>query len=92
MDMIHAHSIIYGGYAASVLAKQKNIPFVVTEHNSIYLKDLLTPFQKKVTSLTLQNADAIVTVSEALKKQLKAYTQKTITVIPNIVDVKHFNY
>lgn len=90
--LIHAHSVIWGGYAASMLAKKYQIPFIVTEHYSIYLKKLLNKAQREATVYTFQQANQIVAVSEALKNKLQSYTDKQIEVVPNIVDVSHFQY
>lgn len=37
-DIIHAHNIIYSGLVAQKIKEKYNIPFIITEHSSIYMR------------------------------------------------------
>lgn len=89
-DIIHAHSALWGGWAAAKIAKEEKIPFVVTEHSSKLVRDLLKPYEKKELANTLNHSDRIISVGPSLKKEMQKYTDKHIFEIPNIVDYKAF--
>ena len=40
-DIIHVHSSIWAGVVVSEIAREKNIPYVITEHRGLFLKDKL---------------------------------------------------
>lgn len=89
-DIIHAHSVLWGGWAAAKISEEENIPLVVTEHSSKLVRDLLKPYEKKEVAKTLNKADGIISVGPSLKKEMQKYTDKDILEIPNIVDYKAF--
>lgn len=89
-DLIHAHCTFWAGYAAQKASQRYHIPFVLTEHSSMFMKDLPASYSqiaKKVISL----ADKVVAVSSGLACRLSAYTgTKRISVIANMVDTEYF--
>jgi len=98
-DLIHAHSVIWGGYIASILKEKYRIPYVITEHRGRFvtnryvdpnqLKEVYTPYIKK----GLRNADRIITVSDSLSPKLISYDEtitKRLVSIPNMVDTDFF--
>jgi glycosyltransferase involved in cell wall biosynthesis len=90
-DVIHAHSALWGGVAASVLSNQTNIPYIITEHSSGYARDMIRPWQQKLIKNAIQGAAQFITVSKSLKQTLKTYRDADkITVIPNMVDTTFF--
>lgn len=89
-DIIHAHSVLWGGWAAAKIAEEENIPLVVTEHSSKLIRNLLKSYEKREVANTLKKANGIISVGPSLKKELQKYTDKHIFEIPNIVDYKAF--
>jgi L-malate glycosyltransferase len=89
-DIIHAHSALWGGWAAAKIAKEENIPLVITEHSSKLVRGLLTPYEKNEITKALSQADGIISVGPSLKREMQKYTDKSIHEIPNIVDYKAF--
>lgn len=90
-DIIHAHSILWGGYAASKLAFKYNIPLVITEHSSSYSRNLIKDWQVPYISSALKIASEVIAVGPGLKNNLEHYTKKEIKLVPNIVDVESFS-
>jgi L-malate glycosyltransferase len=88
-DLIHAHSY-FAGKVALDLKKKYGIPYVITEHHSGFVDSRIPKWQYPIISDVLDNADAIVAVSEDLKLRLKKFTAKNIAVIPNLVDGQIF--
>ena len=89
-DIIHVHCGLYGGLAAKIIKDKYNIPYVVTEHSSLILNDLLNNYNKNVLKEAYNNAGKLISVGEKLKEAMKAYTNNEITVIPNIVNTDGF--
>ena len=90
-DLIHAHSIIYGGYIAAQIGQRTRIPVAVTEHSSAFLRDLIQPYQTAIVTETLQCVDKCLAVSQALADALHAYAPDTpIEVLGNMVDTDFF--
>ncbi|GAB7388783.1 glycosyltransferase [Bacillaceae bacterium] len=91
-DLIHAHSCLWGGWAAAKLSQKENLPFVITEHSSAFARNLIKPYQKKLVSYTLLQAKKVIVVGPGLKKELAKYVvdENKIALIPNIVNVDSF--
>lgn len=91
-DIIHVHCGLYGGVLASIIKEKYNIKYVITEHASIVMNNLLDDYHKKLLSKAYNNADKLIAVGEKLKKSMMNYTTNDIVVVPNIVDTSIFNY
>src|SRR5690606_16870574 len=89
-DVIHAHSCLWGGWAAAKIAQKENIPLIITEHSSKFLRNELKSYEKEEIKKTLKKANIIISVGPTLKKALKKYTEKNIHEIPNIVQFDDF--
>ena len=92
VDVIHAHSALWGGIAASYIAKKYNIPLVITEHSSLKYSEYLKDSYRKFVYNAYNLADEIIVVGNGLKKEMEDYTSNHITVIPNLIDLSTFNY
>lgn len=91
-DVIHIHSSVWAGVVLAELANKYTIPYVITEHRSLFLKEKL-PFNdiliKKIKN-TLNLSTNILVVSNEMKEKLKKYTNNSIKVLPNMVDTAFF--
>lgn len=94
-DLIHVNIVIPIGLIAIICKYLYGIPYVITENWTGYLpsdgtyKGFLI---KLITKLIVNNAQAVTTVSEDLKKAMlshKLHNEYFIT--PNVVDVDLFN-
>lgn len=90
-EIIHAHAVRWGGWAASKIANEYNIPIIITEHSSAYGLDLISKFDEKHIKKALESADLVIAVGQALKKDIQKYIpDKEIKIIPNIIDTNKF--
>jgi teichuronic acid biosynthesis glycosyltransferase TuaC len=93
VNLIDAHFLYPDGFAASTLAKEFNLPLVVTLRGSKDQRLLGSPQEPKLKSV-LQNAAQIISVSRALKtevaEKLIGENEKT-TLIGNGVDLNKFS-
>jgi glycosyltransferase involved in cell wall biosynthesis len=92
-DVIHAHSILWGGVAASSISRVTHTPFVVTEHSSAFARSLLTPSQTAIAREAVRNAKRIVCVGTELKKLLLekgVVSPDIVEVVPNLVNTEFF--
>lgn len=87
-DIIHAHNAINSGYLAHMIKNLYGIPYVITEHNSSYERDLYGKFELKRTVKTYQSADKLIAVSSALRKTIheKFGDHLDCVVVPNTID------
>ncbi|MCL2328487.1 MAG: glycosyltransferase [Bacteroidetes bacterium] len=97
-DLIHAHSALWGGYAAYEIKKKYNIPYVITEHFSYLslscdyakkqLKDWYTPYYEKSYS----HADYIMPVSNQQIPKIKTFLTKEVPIKPitNVINTDFF--
>lgn len=81
-DIIHAHAAIPNGYAAMLLSRELNVPYVVTIHGldfyySIHRNQLL----KKQVEAVLRNSSKTIVVSDVLRKIGEQYLQGTTPLI-----------
>lgn len=90
-DLIHAHSVLWGGWAAAQIAKKYQIPFIITEHSTAFLRGLIKEHQIPYIKETLDQAKKVIVVGPGLKSELKKYTtEEKLEIIPNIVDTSKF--
>lgn len=92
-DVIHAQNTLYAGYMAARIAERHKIPFVVTEHFSGFLRDLVMPKQHRYVAYALEKAAMRFAVSGRLAESLKPYAgSRPVNVLPNVVDTDFFAF
>ena len=91
--LIHVHVILKAGLIALWASKKWNIPFIISEHWSVFLEEAnykikdLSILDRLSIKKILRNAVALTTVSDRLGKSIsKKYKAPAYTVIPNVVD------
>jgi glycosyltransferase involved in cell wall biosynthesis len=90
-DVLHAHSVLYGGYLAACIGQKRHVPIVLTEHSSNYRNRLILPGQDYITRYTLRHTQKIFAVGVELANSLHPYAaEKEIDVLWNMVDTDCF--
>lgn len=90
-DLIHAHSVLWGGVAAMGIAQHWDIPYIVTEHASSFARGLIQSWQEPIIRRVIKNANYVLSVSKGLADLLIPYADgKKIEVVPNVVDTDFF--
>jgi glycosyltransferase involved in cell wall biosynthesis len=93
IDLIHAHVVYPAGVVASILSKEFDIPYVITEHlGPTRLPKMFFSDGKFVKLIydTYKNARRIIVVSEFLNKELSKFEITNTLVIPNLVNELNF--
>ena len=86
-DVFHAQSLLCG-IPAVVAKKFLKIPYVVWGQGSdIYLPGRFTRMTSKSI---LQNADAVLALTEDMKQKMREICDRDISVVPNGIDLKRF--
>ncbi|WP_027631813.1 glycosyltransferase [Clostridium hydrogeniformans] len=92
-DIIHAHSAIYAGYAASIISKKYNIPYVLTEHFTGYARGIVKGNDMKLAKKAFEMSSSNIAVSTPFAKLLEdqlGLDRESINVIPNLIDTDFF--
>lgn len=89
-DIIHVHNGLYGGIAAMKIRKRYGVPYIITEHSSNVLNHRINKSDKGLLRMSYSNASGLISVSKRLKKEMLHYTEKSIEVIPNIINTRKF--
>jgi L-malate glycosyltransferase len=98
-DLIHAHSSIWAGLAASAIKKTHGIPYLVTEHRGRFTagnreaENMLLPWHIPLLKAAFGGADRVVTVSNALREKVLEISPECMDrmiTIPNMVDTAFF--
>ena len=102
-DIIHAHCAKWAGYAAMLIARDYNLPYVITEHLSsmLYLQEFGPPrtdntavglWQVPLLRRALKEAAMVVPVSAELVDDLAPYFGRDyqFTPLSNIIDTEFF--
>jgi glycosyltransferase involved in cell wall biosynthesis len=90
-DLIHAHSCIFGGIAASRAADELAVPYIITEHSTLFARGLIPKWQKPEIAQALMGASACIAVSGSLRGKLLEYSAHCqIDVVPNVIDTEFF--
>ena len=90
-DIIHAHFTNIG-YYSSKIKDLDDTSFVVTEHSSSMMMNLVSDRLRKVAGLTYPKADRVIAVSPALRTVIKKEFNIDSVYIPNMVDTDTFMY
>jgi teichuronic acid biosynthesis glycosyltransferase TuaC len=90
-DLIHAHFAMPSGGAASWVANEHRLPWLLTLHGSdvnIYPHYSLSA--KRAFIRSVQTANQVIAVGDSLQDKTKAMTGRTCTVLPIGVDLDRF--
>lgn len=96
VDIVHLNVTFPAGLFALHLNKKYNIPYIITEHSTVFLKINAinhTLTQKYFIKKIAKKASFICPVSKDLKQAMLGYNIKSnFKVIPNVVNTKFFKY
>ncbi|MFW9888137.1 MAG: N-acetyl-alpha-D-glucosaminyl L-malate synthase BshA [Candidatus Thorarchaeota archaeon] len=92
LDVFHVHYAIPHILSAYAASRLSGIPYVVTLHGSDAHSLGWTPSFKVAMRLTLEQANAVTTVSQFLKERIheKIGVEREVVVIPNFIDIDVF--
>jgi glycosyltransferase involved in cell wall biosynthesis len=88
-DVVHAHSALYGGALARQLWLREGVPYVLTEHSSMYPRNRVSPAQARIAREVARDARRRFAVSASFGGFLEGYFGADVgswEVMPNIVD------
>lgn len=91
IDIIHAHCCVWAGYAAMQLSKRINIPYVITEHATLFQlhKNKISNKNNEKIEEAFKNAARVICVSKAFGELLSEY-RNNIDVVGNVVNCEFF--
>ena len=99
IDILHVHYAIphaYAAYMSKQMLKTRgiNLPIVTTLHGTDITLVGSHPFYKNAVEFSINNSDAVTSVSEDLKKDTLSFfnIKKNIEVIPNFVDLEKYKH
>lgn len=91
-DLIHAQGAVWGGCVASRIARNRGIPYVLTEHSSGFRRGLYKGWYMQPIRKAFSDAGAVISVSTRLRSLISPYRpQSDILVIPNFIDTDLFS-
>ncbi len=88
-DIAHVH-VFYSGKSAMWLKKKHKVPYVVTEHFSVFARKLTTKAEDRFAKAVFQNADACIAVSNEFCRLLSKKFGIEFIYVPNVVDTGRF--
>ena len=99
-DILHAHCSKWGGYAAMLISRKYQIPYVITEHLSrLVFEKEFGPAPSHAWQIPLlreayENANLVIPVSEELVDNISCYFGKAYRwqAVSNTIDVDYFHY
>ncbi len=87
-DILHAHSVLYGGVIAHAIGQRTGIPYVITEHSSSYARKLIHPSERAALAAVI-GASRLLAVSESFARLLENFFGQAAgrwEFVPNIVN------
>lgn len=91
-DLIHAHVTLPAGVVGCIVSRAFRIPLVITEHQGPFSVQMETWRQRALVRSALSRAQAILPVSNSLKRDMQSYGLKgRYFVTPNTVDFTIFH-
>ena len=90
-DIIHAHCCVWAGYAAMKLSEQIGVPYVVTEHATLFQlhRDGISAGNNAIIQQVYQKAARVICVSRAFARLIESY-RTDIDVVGNVVNCDIF--
>lgn len=90
-DIIHAHCCVWAGYAAMKLSEQIGVPYVVTEHATLFQlhRDEISVGNNAIIQQVYQKAARVICVSRAFARLIESY-RTDIDVVGNVVNCDIF--
>lgn len=90
-DIIHAHCCVWAGYAAMKLSGQIEVPYVVTEHATLFQlhRDEISAGNNAIIQQVYQKAARVICVSQAFARLIESY-RTDIDVVGNVVNCDIF--
>ena len=90
-DIIHAHCSVWAGYAAMKLSEQIGVPYVVTEHATLFQlhRDEISAGNNAIIQQVYQKAARVICVSRAFARLIESY-RTDIDVVGNVVNCDIF--
>lgn len=93
-DIIHVHSMLNAGIVAHHIMQRYSIPYIVTEHSSAFVRNLISPYQLQVASQIASQAQRCFAVSSffaGLLNERLANSKNRWEIMPNIVHDSFFS-
>jgi len=93
-DLILAHSVTWAGYAAYLIHKQFQVPYIIVEHRSYFVwstpeaRNMVKPFYLPLFEKAYRNCSKLVLVSPSLLIGLKTlfnWIEEKTSIIPNMI-------
>ncbi len=85
-DIIHVHSLDKAAFLAFRILKRFNIPYIITEHSSIFARDLISLDKKKRLHKVVMAAEVRFAVSQPFTQLLNnVFHNSSWEYIPNVV-------
>ncbi len=99
-DILHAHCAKWAGYAAMLMAREYDIPYVITEHLPFMIfkeefgSEGADAWQVPLLREAYQHADRVIPVSEEVVTDLAPFFGHDYhwTAVSNVIDVDFFAY
>ena len=99
-DVLHAHCSKWAGYAAMLISRKYQVPYVITEHLSrlVFEKEFgpapSDAWQIPLLREAYEQADLVIPVSEELVENIACYFGKDYRwqAVSNTIDVDYFHY
>lgn len=89
-DIVHVH-VFYSGKSAIWLKKKYGVPYVVTEHFSVFAQKLIGKSDIKLASQVYKNSNVNIAVSNKFCKLLKNEFNTDFKYIPNVINTDLFS-
>lgn len=98
-DLILAHSVTWAGFAAYLIHREHEIPYVIVEHRSFFVwsskeaRQMVLPHHIPLFDLAYTHCENLVLVSDSLRTGIEALVpsvKKRIIVIPNMIREHQF--
>ena len=89
-SLLHVHSFSACDYARRI-SRRYDIPYVVTEHSSVFARGLVTGRRRRLAVSGFRHAARVLAVSNGLALRLSLFFPGPVTVVPNMVNDTFFS-
>lgn len=90
-EIIHAHSALWGGWAAARISRKYKIPLVITEHSSSFVRGTIQKYQIPYIKKAFRQSKKVIVVGPTLKNELEKFVEPDkLEIIPNTFNKELF--
>lgn len=91
-NLLHAHVGLWPGICAEILSRRYALPFIITEHASRVLREIMPPHERSRLAQAYARASEVIAVSTQLAAKMTKLSAREFPIVHNTYQSDIFGY